>query len=107
MEGVDVLSEIITKLEAEVLARQFGGATTLRDPIKPLTAGHFARWMPPSYRSAMALVEDVRSRRGLELEELPEDTAPSVGLLREEPQDLDHGAKPVQWRRRSTSPRPS
>src|SRR5690606_9631010 len=38
------------------------------DRVKPLTAGHFVRWLPQSYRNAMALVDGVRARHGLEFD---------------------------------------
>src|SRR5690606_24064481 len=69
-EGCDVLGEIVAMLEDRAIdgVGELDGAAAWLDRVKPLTAGHFVRWLPQSYRNAMALVDGVRARHGLELD---------------------------------------
>jgi hypothetical protein len=47
--------------------------------MKPITAGHFVRWLPTSYRNAMGIVGEHRARYGLE-------------FAQPQPRNLDHTA---------------
>ena len=66
---VDQAGEVVEALEGRALDRagQLDGATAWLDRMKPITARHFVRWLPTSYRNATGILDAYRSRSGVEL----------------------------------------